>query len=239
MSEEAFFASARILKREVTGEPLAGLTQAEVDALKAVISRWQPKAPSNPTALSDAAAFFAKVRTLFGSLDQSQVNGFQRLLQAYGVARWPIAFAAYGLATAWRETASRMQPVKEAYFLGSKADAYLKTLSYYPWFGRGDVQLTWEGNYKRADKELDLNGALIANPDLALDPIISARIMVKGMEQGWFTRKKLADYLPLSGKASFDAYTQARRIINGLDHAQEIAKNAQSFETALISGGWK
>lgn len=238
MSAAAFFDSARALKRELTGEP-DGLTQAEVDALSAVIGAWSKPASTdhaNPTALSNAAAFFAAVRQSFGALDQSQVDGFERLLQAYGVARWPLAFAAYGLATGWRETAKRMQPVKEAYWLGE--DWRKKHLAYYPWYGRGDVQLTWQRNYARADEDLKLGGAMIADPDVALRPDVSAKVMVHGMEGGWFTGKRLADYLPLSGRAGFDAYKQARRIINGTDAWEEIAKNAQAFEAALIAGGW-
>jgi hypothetical protein len=59
------------------------------------------------------------------------------------------------------------------------------------------------------------------------------------MERGAFTGKSLKDYLPLSGQAGFDAYTAARRIINGQDKAQEIAKEAQQFEAALIAGNWR
>jgi hypothetical protein len=59
------------------------------------------------------------------------------------------------------------------------------------------------------------------------------------MEAGAFTGKKLADFLPLSGQAGFDAYTQARRIINALDKAQEIANEALRFEAALIAGNWR
>ena len=234
MSAEAFFDAARAYKRELTGD---ALSQADVDALNAVIAAWKPSDGKNPTALSDAASFFASLRSSFGALNQSQVEGFERLLQAYGVARWPLAFASYGLATGWRETAKQMQPVKEAYWLSE--DWRKKNLPYFPWYGRGDVQLTWQRNYARADDELDLGGALVADPELALRPDISARVMVHGMEGGWFTGKKLGDYLPLSGRAGFDAYKQARRIINGTDAWEEIAKNAQAFEAALLAGGWR
>jgi putative chitinase len=84
-----------------------------------------------------------------------------------------------------------------------------------------------------------LGGALVADPDIALKAGISARIIVWGMEGGAFTGKKLADYLPLSGRAGFDAYKEARRIINGTDKAETIAKEAQSFEVALLAGGWQ
>lgn len=236
MSAAAFFDAARALKRELTGETAIGLTQEEVDALNAIIRRWGSDAPRNPTALSDGAKFFAVVHGAFGALTQAQVDGFEALLQAFGTARWPLAFAAYGLATAWHETAKKMEPVREAFWLSEEWRS--KNLRYFPWYGRGYPQLTWEKNYRKADDELGLGGALIADPDLAMKPDIAARIMIRGMEAGWFTGKRLADYLPLSGRAGFDAYREARRIINGTDKAQEIAKEAQQFEAALFDGGW-
>lgn len=186
---------------------------------------------TNPRALGDGGAFFTAVRAAFGSLEQSQVEGFQRLLQAYGVARWPISWAAYALATGWWETNKTMQPVREAYWLSEEWRK--KNLRYYPWYGRGDVQLTWEANYRKADTALGLNGALIADPDLAMNPEISARIMVWGMENGAFTGKKLGDYL--NGDTN---YKGARQIINGHDKDDEIAEIALSFERALRAGGW-
>jgi putative chitinase len=238
MSAATFFDAARALKREATENAGAGLTDAEIAALNAVIASWRPPtAPVNPTALTDAAAFFKSVRGAFGGLSQPQVSGFQALLQAFGVARWPLSWVAYGLATAWHETAARMEPVKEAYWL---SEDWRKThLHYFPWYGRGFCQLTWEANYKRADDELKLGGSLVADPDRALEPEIAAEIIRRGMEFGWFVRKALKDYLPLSGSAGFDAYCEARRIINGTDKAQVIAKEAQQFEAALIAGEWK
>jgi putative chitinase len=245
MSAAAFFDAARALKRELTGES-TGLSQQEVDALNAVILRWGSDAVHpNPTALGDGGAFFSSIRrALSTSLTQLQVDGFQTLLQAFGVARWPLSWAAYGLATAWHETAATMQPVKEAYWL---SEDWRKThLRYFPWYGRGYVQLTWKGDdrlppygYTRADVELGLNGQLVANPDLALKPDLAARIITAGMEQGWFSNLGLKDCLPLSGKAGYEAYTAARHIINGTDKADVIAKEAQAFEAALEAGGWR
>lgn len=192
-------------------------------------------------ALINPAAFYSGIRkTLFaGSITQSQIDGIEAKLKAMGAAGWPVAFAAYGLATSLWETNKQMQPVIEAYYLGDKAgDKHRRSLRYYPWYGRGDVQLTWEANYDRADKELDLGGSLMANPDRMLEPDISARTMVRGMEEGWFTGKSLADYLPRSGTATLEAFQQARRIINGTDKASEIAKIAATFQSALIAGGW-
>ena len=62
--------------------------------------------------------------------------------------------------------------------------------------------------------------------------------MVRGMEEGWFTGKKLADYLPALGTASLEQFQQARRIINGTDKAPEIAKIAATFQSGLAAGDW-
>lgn len=134
---------------------------------------------------------------------------------------------AYVLATAFWETARTMQPVEEAFFLGSRADAYRRKLRYYPWYGRGFVQLTWEDNYIRAGKEVGEN--LIAAPNLAMQPDIAAHILVVGSRDGWFTGKKLSDYINASGAD----YIQARRVINGLDAVGAIADIALDYERAI------
>jgi putative chitinase len=236
LSAAAFFSSARSLKRELMANQSVGLTQAEVDALNAIIKAWGPAQAAQPTDLLDAGSFYASLRAAFGPLSQEQVDGITALLAAMGKARWPLAWAAYGLATAWHETAHTMQPVEEAFW---KDDAWRsRNLRYYPWHGRGYVQLTWQKNYARADEECGLGGKLLADRSIAMKPDIAAQIMVRGMEQAWFTGKGLKDYLPLSGRAGHDAYKEARRIINGTDKAAEIAKIALAFEAALDLGGW-
>lgn len=245
MSLVDFFDAARSLKRDLTGE---GLSQADVDAFNAIINGWKapvssapaasdaPSGRLNPTALADGDAFFASIRSAFGALTQPQVDGIETLLQAFGEAAWPIAYAAYGLATGRRETNATMQPVREAYWLSEEWRR--ANLKYYPWYGRGYCQLTWQQNYQRADDELGLGGRLIADPDLALQCDIAAKIMVRGMAGGWFSGKSLSDYLPASGPADIHRFTTARRIINGQDHAVDIAEVALRFQSALQAGGW-
>jgi hypothetical protein len=224
--------------RDVKGTPLK---QHEVDRINAVLDG--AAAPAQPVSsaktLRDPAAFFATARAGLGGLSQEQVDGFNRLLKAMGEAAWPVSYAAYGLATAWWETANSMRPVEEGYYLGpAKAKAHQRGLRYYPHYGRGDVQLTWPANYERADKELGLGGKLVANPDLALDPVISSKVLAKGMEQGWFTGKKLSGNLPANGPATREQFVKSRPIINGTDRATDIAAIALQIQSALIAGGW-
>lgn len=112
------------------------------------------------------------------------------------------AHTAYVLATTWRETNGTMKPVREAYWL---SEAWRKrNLRYFPWYGRGYVQLTWEKNYKDAGARIGED--LTTNPDVVMQPEIAATILVRGMKEGWFTGKKMSDY------TSFD---DMRPIVNG------------------------
>jgi hypothetical protein len=191
--------------------------------------------------LVQPAQFFAAAKlSLFGGkLSTAQVDGLNALLAAFGEAGWPIADAAYGLATAYHETNKSMQPVAEAYFLGeSKATGYRKTLRYFPWYGRGYPQVTWRENYAKVDKALGLNGALLADPDLLLHPHYAAKATVVGMSTGMFTGRALKDYLPRVGRATTKQFTDARRIINIQDKAAEIAGYAILFQKALEAGTW-
>lgn len=143
-----------------------------------------------------------------------------------GLARNQIA---YVLATAFWETAHTMKPVREAYWLSE--DWRKKNLRYFPWYGRGYVQLTWERNYVHAGERLGLD--LTSEPDVVMQPEISARILVVGSLEGWFTGRKLGDYLT-DTKTDF---VNARRIINGTDKAKAIALIAREYEAEIGFAG--
>lgn len=136
---------------------------------------------------------------------------------------------AYILATAYWETARTMEPVREAFWLTE--DWRRKNLRYYPWYGRGFVQLTWEANYKKAGEKLGRD--FLSDPDAVMDAGNSAAILVRGMMEGWFTSKALPTYV--NPQAS--DYRQARRVVNGMDKADEIAALARAYETALHDWG--
>lgn len=178
-------------------------------------------------------AFYAAIRPLFGgSLKQSQVDGIEKLVTAAAGASVP--HMAYILASAFHETAHTMQPIAEYGKGKSRAYGVTDSTGKAP-YGRGYVQITWRENYVKADEKLGLKGKLAANYDLALDADIAARIIVRGMTEGWFTGKKLDHYLsgPTATRA---AYKEARRIVNGMDKADMIAGYAVAFEAALKAG---
>jgi hypothetical protein len=202
-------------------------------------------AEAGTVGLDNPKAFFDSVReckVLGSALKPDQASGLQAVLAAAKEAGWPLSFTAYALATASHETNFTMQPVREAYWL---SEGWRRTnLRYYPFYGRGYVQLTWKANYERADRELGLGGRLNENLDLALAPDIAAKIMVKGMQEGWFCadrdgqRHTLARHVSTNGAANLAQFTSARRIINGTDKAGKIASEAIKFQAALQAGGW-
>lgn len=138
---------------------------------------------------------------------------------------------AYVLATADHETNHTFKPVTEAYWLPDP-DAYLKKHhpDYYPYYGRGFVQLTWKDNYAKYGRLL--NKDLVGHPELALDPEIALFVLVHGFKVGTFTGRQLSDYVN-AGKTDF---RNARRCINGLDKADEIAELARKHLAGLNAG---
>ena len=69
----------------------------------------------------------------------------------------------------------------------------------------------------------------IGNPDLALDPAIASKILFTGLETGLFTGKKLPQHF---NKTTED-WINARRIVNKLDKAPQIAAYAKRFYGAI------
>ena len=206
------------------------------------------------TGLTNAPAFFEDLRTglLRPSLSESEVQGCNALLAALGGASWPLSWTAYGLATAYHETAHTMQPVTENgspnYFFrmyDPKGDrpTVAKRLGNVEegdgakYCGRGYVQLTGRANYRNAGAAL--GQPLEDHPELALEPDLAAKIMVLGMSKGWFTSQSCEKLIPAGAPGDKACFCAARKIINGQDRASIIAGYALSFQEALVDGGWK
>lgn len=173
------------------------------------------------------ADFYKAIRPMFGDrLSQPQVDGIEVLLDT--TLGLPITHRAYLLATTMHETDRTMQPIAE--YGKGRGKPYGKPGKHFGQapYGRGYVQLTWDANYEKADRALGLNGALLRDFNLAMKPDIAAKILVLGCEEGWFTGKKLGDYLPAD-------YINARRVVNGTDKAKLISGYAEKFEGALVA----
>ena len=195
------------------------------------------------------AGGFAIIRLKFGSLSQDAVDNINLIVETCEKYNLSYPQTTYLLATTYHETAHTFKPIEEygkgkcrkygtiytnsegvKYGIaGSGGDTYLYSDYPHLYYGRGFAQLTHWVNYKFAGEQLGID--LINNPDLALEPKYAAEILVKGSANGWFTSKKLSDYINDKSKN----YYQARRVINSLDKAQLIASYAVVFEKALRS----
>lgn len=191
----------------------------------------------------DRKAFYAAVRvSVFGGyLFSETVSGIDAILDEWERRklkdkRW----LAYMLGTVYRECGARMLPVREGFsasdaaaraFVRRQGYKYATEVNGQVYYGRGLVQLTWTTNYKKMADLLEVD--LLAKPDLALEPPIASKIMFEGMIRGTFTGKSLALYFNDHG----EDWISARRVINGLDHAGDVAEVAQKFNRALREAG--
>lgn len=211
----------------------------------------------------DRAKFFKSIRSSVfgGGISSAQVVGIEALLNACAEHRVTDArHVAYVLATPCIETGLTFEPIVEnlnysreallrtfpKYFTAADAAAYARqpqriaNRAYgnrmgnggeasgdgWRYRGRGFVQITGRDNYSKFTAILGLD--LVGNPDLALRADVAARIAVVGMRDGVFTGRSLGDYF---GGAT--DWVNARRIINGTDRAEDIARYAKAFHAAI------
>jgi hypothetical protein len=208
------------------------------------------------------ADFFAALRppdsgVFAGSLTRDQVTGIEGILDAMSaVGDGRAKTLAYALATAYHETGRKMLPVREGFAssdegavravaslarrrgpdsapakYGRPAGPYNKC-----YYGRGHVQLTWRENYARSSEDAGVD--LEQDPDAMLDPVISARILIRGLVDGRWNgaRHGIAHYLPDEAE---DNLKDARRTVNGTDKWDAIARYYGAFRKAIeAAGGW-
>lgn len=174
--------------------------------------------------------FFDNIRPLFRDkkLNQAQVTAIELILDEWqNSSMTDSRHLAYMFATVFHETAQTMQAIEE-YGKGKKhAYGQPDPITKQAYYGRGLVQLTFKANYQTFTKVLKVD--LVNHPELALDPTIAVKIMFHGMQKGSFTGKKLSDYL----NDTKEDWINARRIINILDRAEDIAGYAKKFYAAI------
>lgn len=177
-------------------------------------------------------AYKAKIRAHKGNLTDKQCKRLGIIL--HYCKKYKITDArkvAYIIITAWYESA-KLQEMKERRASKTKNPAlYLLQNRYWytGYWGRGFVQVTWEENYRKIGELLKID--LVRNPSLMLDNHIAAEALVLGMKLGTYTGRKLCDYF----NESRTDWVNARRIVNGLDRAKELAAQAESLHKALTS----
>ncbi len=206
----------------------------------------------------DAAKFFPIVRnSVFPHrLTQEQVNGMNAIIKAwdssvFGDLRW----LSYMMATAFHETGGRMQPISELggydycermYGPFGRRPNTARQMGNthmgdgYKYRGRGYVQMTWHNNYLHAGAIIGVD--LVGNPDLAMQPDIAAKVMFAGMTDAKIIFDDFSDdqNFTFTGRSLEDCFSDrvddpynARRIINGTDHASLIADTHGDFLAAL------
>ena len=118
------------------------------------------------------------------------------------------------IATVAIETASTFSPVREAFWLSE--DWRRANLRYYPYYGRGFIQLTWESNYRTyGPKIAALWGAgghepdfdLVGNPDNALNPDIAAAVAAL------YVRDHAGGAIPVAARNGH--WSEVRRLVQG------------------------
>ncbi|HEX8267881.1 MAG TPA: hypothetical protein VF596_20950 [Pyrinomonadaceae bacterium] len=196
----------------------------------------------------DHKKFFDGYRTRFGALTQDLVDAIEVLLtliekdSRFSGSETDRRQLAYCLATFKWETAHTMKPIDEhgtdAYFnsrYGPQTKVGKTLGNTQPgdgalFHGRGYVQVTGRRNYTKAKTLTDVD--LLTDPDRAKTPELAYEIAIQGMKDGWFTGKKLGNFIKDGAPPD---YENARTIINGHDKAQLIADIARRFDEVLIA----
>jgi hypothetical protein len=130
---------------------------------------------------------------------------------------------AYLLATCEHECGFR--PIREGQFGGHDAQAsetFRRRLHYYPYYGRGYVQLTHKRNYNSFGDRLNIE--LVGDPDLALEPDVALYVLVYGVTNGAFGTA-MTHFI----NARRTDFVNARRSVNALDRAEQIATIAERW----------
>jgi len=167
----------------------------------------------------DWTIFLAEMESGFGNFNSLQIQGLGYLIDCLEAdnevvdLRW----GSYMLSTAWHETGHTFQPVEE----NGKGKGHKygipdpRTGKVY--YGRGLSQLTFYDNYELFGKLLHID--LINHPEKACEPDVAYQILSIGMRRGLFTGVGLPRYF----NDTRDDPINARKIINSLDCAEEIA----------------
>jgi len=179
--------------------------------------------------LSNADAVSALAAS-FGPLEADQKINIAHIVDAIHIYNMKMhEQIAYTFATVYHETKATWEPVSEAFWL-SDPEAYLRTLRYYPYYGRGYSQLTWKSNYQRMSEHTGYD--LVSDPDMAMVPEVAAEILVYGMMHGFSPR---GDHIGMYINKDEVDWIGARRVVNLNDKAQLIASYAKRIFSNLIN----
>jgi hypothetical protein len=201
----------------------------------------------------DKKHFYDTYRDLFGVIKDQEFEALEFLLAKFDASEIfnTKAKIAYALATIEKETAYTFRPVVEGYYMSGNRLG--KLYNYYreqnpgalstifpngakepAYYGRGFTQITHNFNYNKFSNLFKVD--LLNRPNEALDPSLAFSIIEYGMEHGSFTGKKLSDYFGEGKIVRFGKWKKAnggwdspRKMINGIDAADEIGRSAEKF----------
>lgn len=190
--------------------------------------------------------FFDSIRKDFGSLNQSQVEGIEFILDSWvKFGNTDNRKLAYTLGTIHHETDAKFQPIEE--YGKGKGKLYGTNVKFSkkPYFdtknifyGRGYTQNTWYENYAELTRLAELtmlaesqghDWDFFNKPELLLQKEPSIWATFEAMKRGLYTGKKLSDYF----NDNLTDWFNARRIINILDKAKLISDYSQNYYKAL------
>jgi predicted chitinase len=163
------------------------------------------------------------------ALTTSQISAVTDANPANVRANWPLVINALdwaginsrltqiGMAATIAIETRHFLPIKEKKSNDSASDVYRAQQKYWGsgFYGRGYIQLTWHDNYAMASKALGID--LIAEPDLALQPEIAAKIAA------WFFKLRLIHSL-----CERRDWESVRRLVNGPGYRMHT-KSLQNF----------
>jgi len=186
--------------------------------------------------------FFERALPIFGGhMTEEQVSGCEADLARYDKdAPFDLDALAYLLATDKWESWHTMQPIRET---KAKTDAEARRnlagvwyaqvdpVTGWSYYGRGKPQTTHKRNYAKMTKALPQFGVdFVVEPEAMLRMDVATECIFVGMRDGLFTGAGLPLYF---GPGKAPGYVAARAIVNGTDHAGDIATIALDFRYAL------
>lgn len=206
--------------------------------------------------------FWNRYREEFGSVTPVQKPGIERLLTGFETyyGWWNSVYKiANALAQVKLETANSFMPVQEGYYLAKGVpfdrnyfqgnypvvQKFRKSLTYFPFDGKGDIQLTH--NYNYADQTVYLHRYfpeviadferrtgqtfdLLKHPEQMFDGQISFCVLTVGMNRGTFTGKGFFAYKE-------NDYFNMRSIVNGDKNKTHAGETITIGEKVKINSG--